>query len=308
MTTGPDRRIPRYHDTIAGEARALWEDVRSFHHHVTPADVMAPARSSLWGNTVSPRVRDCAEVDLVGEAAWALLMRWQGLLAAYDLASHDEQAPEDALWGQLQHAVVAAMPPLASWLRYVDRFPAGEAMAAYRRHRRESILRWVPHLHIERSALAAFVRGGPALPERLRLAIQTHIAGPYNCFACCKVIAALRSSQAAPPASRTQRLAASAHESTQHRHETRVTFKGGEHVFRVSFFDDGNFLRVFPTYDGDRMLPRIVMALIVWFANGQIKEGEVAYPDHGRTGANLGPLHGLTLDDIASFSLERLPD
>src|SRR5262245_47032895 len=108
MTTGPDRRIPRYHDAIAGEARALWDDVRSFHQCVTPADVMAPGRSSLWANTVPTRVRDCAEVDLVAEAAWALLMQWQGLLAAYDPASPDEQATEDELRGELQHAVVAA--------------------------------------------------------------------------------------------------------------------------------------------------------------------------------------------------------
>ena len=57
----------------------------------------------------------------------------------------------------------------------------------------------------------------------------------------------------------------------------------------------------FASYDGERTLPRIAMRLAVIFGGGQVREGNIVYPDHGLIGANLGPLRGLSVDEIVGF-------
>jgi hypothetical protein len=286
----------RYYGGARGEERLLREDLRGFHICVSAEDAVDPARTERWQGLSSLRLREATDVDLTAEAAWALLATWAGRSAS------DEAAMDDEDLRALTRGLIATMPPLIKWLRYVEQFPSGEGMEEFRRHRREAILRWLPHVHPDPSTLAEHVRGDPALPALARAGISAHLWGPYGCFSCRR--AAQRLSPAPSRAETSQRLVAATAADEPRGHEAIVSVRGAEYHLCVSFLADGDFLRVFASYAGDRTLPRTAMKLAVVFGGGQVREGSIVYPDHGLIGANLGPLRGLRLEDIVSFSLE----
>jgi hypothetical protein len=279
-----------------GEERLLRESLRGFHTCVSAEDAIDPARLARWLDLASPRLCQATDVDLTMEAAWALLARWEGASASDDVAVDDDVSRT------LVRGLIATMPPLIKWLRYVERFPSGEAMEGFRRHRRETILRWYPHVHPDPSTLAEYVHADPALPALVRAGISAHLQGPYICFACRNAERTL--SPASQRAEASQRLIAATAADEPHKREAIVKVRGTEYRFRVSFLADGGFLRVFASYEGERTPPTISMRLAVLFGSGQLLEGSIVYPDHGLLGANLGPLQGLSIGDIVSCSLE----
>jgi hypothetical protein len=292
MTDRHDER--RYYDGGRGEERLLREALRGFHLCVSAEDALDPVREDRWRALAPPRLCRAAGVDLTAEAAWALLARWEGTTDLDGAAADDSPT--------LARGLIAAMPPLTAWLRYVEQFPAGEAMAELRRDRREAILRWISHVHPDPSALAGFAHDDPALPSLLRAGIAAHIRGPYNCLACRS--AARERSPASQQPGTSQRLAAATVAHATHSHEAIVNIRGVEYRLHVRFLADGDFLRVFASYGGQRTLPRTAMQLAVFALSGQVREGRIIYPDHGLTGVNLGPLQGFPVDDIVSFCLE----
>lgn len=286
---------PRYHSGGLGEERLLREDLRRFHTCVSDEDALDPMRMTRWQAISSPRLRQGCGVDLAMEAAWALLARWEG-------TTDSDEAPDGGVSRALLRGLLATVPPLTTWLRYVERVPAGEGMEGFRLHRRETILRWFPHVHPDPSLLAEYVRGDPALPALVRAGIAAHLRGPYSCFSCRSAVRRL--SSASQRAEASQRLIAATPADESHEHEALIRVRDTEYRLRVRFLVDGGFLRVFASYDGDRTLPRTEMKLAVVFGNGQVREASIVYPDHGLIGANLGPLRGLRVDEIVSFSLE----
>lgn len=295
MTNRRDRL--RYFGGAHGEARLLREGLLGFHACVSAEDAVDPTRVERWQSLAPPRLCQGTGVDLTMEAAWALLARWEGMDASDDTATDDAAAARTLVRGLL-----ATMPPLIAWLRYIEQVPSGEAMEAFRRRRRETILRWLPHVHPDEATLAEYVRGAPSLPAFVRAGISAHVRGPYHCLACKSV--ERRLSAATRPAEAPQRLVAASATNEPHRHEAIVRVRDQEHRFRMSFLADGGFLRVFASYEGERTLPTTAMKLAVVFRTGHVREGTVIYPDHGLLGANLGALQGLLIDEITSFSLE----
>lgn len=279
-----------------GEERLLHESLRGFHTCVSAEDAIDPARLAWWQDLASPRLCQTTGVDLTMEAAWALLARWEGVPVSSDVAMDDDGSRT------LIRGLIATMPPLIKWLRYVERVPSGEAMKGFRQHRREAILRWYPHVHPDLATLTEYVHSDPALPMLVRAGISAHLQGPYICFGCRN--AERRLSPASQETGVSQRLIAATADDALHKGEVNVKARGTEYSFRVSFLADRGFLRVFASYEGERTPPTISMMLAVMFGSGQLREGSIVYPDHGLLGANLGPLQGLSIGDIVSCSLE----
>jgi len=282
-----------YYSGARGQARLLHEDLRRFYMCVSAEDAVGPELVERLRALSSPQLGRAAGIDLTAEAAWALLGRWEGMSVS------DGGPMDDEALRALTRGLIATMPPLIRWLRYVEGFPSGEAMEGFRRHRREAILRWAPHVHPDPSTLAEYVRGDPGLPALVRAGISAHLRGAYNCFSC--RASERRLSPAPPQAETSPRLVAATAADEPHRHEAILGVRDAEYRVRVSFLADSGFLRVFASYDGERTLPRIAMRLAVIFGGGQVREGNIVYPDHGLIGANLGPLRGLSVDEIVGF-------
>jgi len=283
-------RSPR---TASTPEQSLLDALAEFHSLVDGADVDRVARLA------SPALL-ASGWNARFEAAWALLYAFATAPSAsgddYDYQDDDSEIASSAGVG----ALPSLLPPFRAWMHYLDCFPAGEGLRAYRQERLAFVACWYPHVHPSFESIEKYVRA--ELDEAARRAIEGHVGGPYHCVSCYRAVEAARG--AATGQDRERVIAAFTPD------EPALVWRvlASDRGFGVSCVNDEGYLRVFLLPDDPEAIQKARLRATFFLASGTRLESTIAYPEHSLVGVNFGRLSAGGIEDVVGVYLVALPD